>query len=126
MMELKSLEDVFEAELKDLYSAEKQLVEALPEIAEAASSKKLTDAVSEHVDETRGLGRTLARRGGLTSNLRVGGSIPPGRIWRARRDALLSPRPTRRRATGRASSSRPSRALLVRGSAASPRSSRCG
>ena len=53
-MELKSLDDVLEEELKDLYSAEKQLVEALPDIAEAASSKDLQNAISEHLEETRG------------------------------------------------------------------------
>ncbi len=53
-MELKSLDDVLEAELKDLYSAEKQLVEALPDIAKAATSKDLKEAVNEHLDETRG------------------------------------------------------------------------
>jgi ferritin-like metal-binding protein YciE len=53
-VELKSLDDVLEAELKDLYSAEKQLVVALPDIAEAASSKKLVDAVNKHLEETRG------------------------------------------------------------------------
>ena len=53
-MELKSLDDVLEAELKDLYSAEKQLVEALPDIIAAATSKQLSDAVSEHLEETRG------------------------------------------------------------------------
>jgi ferritin-like metal-binding protein YciE len=58
-MELKTLADVLEAELKDLYSAEKQLVEALPDIVEAASSDKLKDAVSEHLEETRGHVRRL-------------------------------------------------------------------
>ena len=53
-MELKSLDDVLEEELKDLYSAEKQLVEALPDIVEAASSKELQDAISDHLEETRG------------------------------------------------------------------------
>src|SRR5689334_16437635 len=53
-MELKTLDDVLETELKDLYSAEKQLVEALPDIAQAASSKDLTQAINEHLEETRG------------------------------------------------------------------------
>jgi ferritin-like metal-binding protein YciE len=53
-MELKTLDDVLEAELKDLYSAEKQLVKALSDIAKAATSKDLKEAVSEHLDETRG------------------------------------------------------------------------
>ena len=50
---------MLEAELKDLYSAEKQLVEALPDIAEAASSSDLKDAVAEHLEETRGHVRRL-------------------------------------------------------------------
>jgi ferritin-like metal-binding protein YciE len=58
-MELKTLDDVLEAELKDLLSAEKQLVEALPDIAEAASSDALKDAVNEHLEETRGHVRRL-------------------------------------------------------------------
>ena len=53
-MEFNSLDDVLEAELKDLYSAEKQLVAALPDIAQAATSKELGDAVNEHLEETRG------------------------------------------------------------------------
>jgi ferritin-like metal-binding protein YciE len=38
-MNLKSLHDVYVHELKDLYSAEKQITEALPQMAEAASDK---------------------------------------------------------------------------------------
>jgi ferritin-like metal-binding protein YciE len=53
-MKLNSLEDVFESELKDLYSAEQQLVEALPSIASAATSKELTTAIESHLRETRG------------------------------------------------------------------------
>jgi ferritin-like metal-binding protein YciE len=53
-MQLKTLDDVLQAELKDLYSAERQLVDALPAIANAASSKDLKEAMNEHLDETRG------------------------------------------------------------------------
>jgi len=53
-MKLESLADVFEAELNDLYSAEKQLVEALPSVASAATSDELTEAIEEHLQETRG------------------------------------------------------------------------
>ena len=53
-MKLESLDDVLETELKDLYSAEKQLVKALPDIVEAASSSDLKEAVEEHLEETRG------------------------------------------------------------------------
>jgi ferritin-like metal-binding protein YciE len=53
-MQFESLNDVFEAELKDLYSAEKQLVEALPSVASAATSKELSTAIESHLEETRG------------------------------------------------------------------------
>ena len=53
-MKLQSLEDVLMTELSDLMSAEKQLVKALPKVAEAASSKELREAIEHHLDETRG------------------------------------------------------------------------
>jgi ferritin-like metal-binding protein YciE len=53
-MKFESLADVFEAELRDLYSAEQQLVEALPDIVSAATSKELATAIESHLDETRG------------------------------------------------------------------------
>jgi ferritin-like metal-binding protein YciE len=52
-MHLNSLEDVLHEELEDLHSAERQLVVALPEIAGAATSEELRDAILEHMDETR-------------------------------------------------------------------------
>ena len=52
-MKLQSLDDVLMAELSDLMSAEKQLVKALPKVAEAASSKELREAIEHHLDETR-------------------------------------------------------------------------
>jgi len=51
-MALKSLEDLFLHELKDIYSAEKQLLKALPKMAKAASSEKLQQAFEEHRDVT--------------------------------------------------------------------------
>jgi ferritin-like metal-binding protein YciE len=53
-MKLQTLDDVLMAELTDLLSAEKQLVKALPKVAEAASSSELRDAIKEHLEETRG------------------------------------------------------------------------
>ena len=50
---MKTLKDLFEHELKDLYSAEKQLVEAIPKMVEAANDKKLKDAFSSHLAETK-------------------------------------------------------------------------
>jgi ferritin-like metal-binding protein YciE len=40
-------------ELRDLYSAETQLLDALPKMAEAASSNQLKSAFSHHLEETR-------------------------------------------------------------------------
>jgi ferritin-like metal-binding protein YciE len=53
-MRLTSLQDVFAEQLKDLYSAEQQLVEALPKMASAAQSDELKQAFQTHLEETRG------------------------------------------------------------------------
>lgn len=50
---MKKLQDLFEHEIKDLYSAEKQLVDALPKMVEAASDSELTKAFSDHLEETK-------------------------------------------------------------------------
>lgn len=50
---MKSLKDLFEHQLKDLYSAESQLVEVLPTMAEKASDSKLKKAFQEHLEETK-------------------------------------------------------------------------
>ncbi len=52
-MRLQTLDDVFRDQIEDLHSAETQLVEALPAVANAASDDKLTEAVREHLEETR-------------------------------------------------------------------------
>ena len=52
-MKLDSLEDVLVHQLNDLYSAEDQLVEALPKMAEAASHEELKQAFQHHLEETR-------------------------------------------------------------------------
>jgi ferritin-like metal-binding protein YciE len=52
-MKIDSLEDVLIHELNDLYSAEDQLVEALPQMAEAASNTELRNAFQQHLEETR-------------------------------------------------------------------------
>src|SRR4029079_13012268 len=53
-MGLQSLDDVLQEQVKDLLSAEKQLFAALPKVADAASSKELKKAISEHLEQTRG------------------------------------------------------------------------
>jgi len=51
-MRLDSLRDLLIDELRDLYSAENQLVKALPKMAKAASSEELRTAFEEHLEET--------------------------------------------------------------------------
>jgi ferritin-like metal-binding protein YciE len=51
-MKLTTLEDLFQHKLEDLLSAEKQLLEALPEMADAANDPKLRTALQEHLVET--------------------------------------------------------------------------
>jgi ferritin-like metal-binding protein YciE len=52
-MGLQNLKDLFVDQLKDLHSAETQLVEALPKMANAASAEELRDAFEQHLAETR-------------------------------------------------------------------------
>lgn len=49
---MKTLEDLFEHQLKDLYSAEKQLLKALPKMVESATDAKLKKAFEDHLKET--------------------------------------------------------------------------
>jgi ferritin-like metal-binding protein YciE len=53
-MSLSSLQDVFQEQIEDLYSAENQLVQALPKVGAAAQSEELKKAFNEHLVETRG------------------------------------------------------------------------
>jgi ferritin-like metal-binding protein YciE len=52
-MKLASLKDLYVSELKDLYSAENQILKALPKMAKAASSTELQDAFREHLEQTK-------------------------------------------------------------------------
>src|ERR1700691_1076187 len=49
---MKNLTELFLAELADAYSAEQQLVKALPKVAEAATSSELKEAVEHHLEQT--------------------------------------------------------------------------
>lgn len=53
-MKTKGFKDLFELELKDLYSAEKQLTKALPKMAKAATNAELKEAFESHLEETEG------------------------------------------------------------------------
>jgi len=51
-MRLALLHDLYVDELRDLYNAEKQLVNALPKMARAASSAGLAQEFEDHLEET--------------------------------------------------------------------------
>lgn len=51
---MSTLEDLYTDMLKDLYSAEKQLVKALPKMAKNAESPDLQKAFQEHLKQTEG------------------------------------------------------------------------
>ena len=52
-MKLDTLKDLYILELKDLYSAEKQIIVALPKMVKAASNEKLAAGFKDHLEETR-------------------------------------------------------------------------
>ena len=52
-MEMNRLKHLYIEELRDLYSAETQLVKALPKMANAASSKDLRAGLEEHLGQTK-------------------------------------------------------------------------
>ncbi len=51
-MEMETLKDLYVEELKDLWSAEKQIVKALPRMIKAASHPELKAAFARHLKET--------------------------------------------------------------------------
>jgi ferritin-like metal-binding protein YciE len=52
-MELETLKDLYIHELKDLYSAEKQIIKALPKMIKAAANKELAAGFKEHLNQTK-------------------------------------------------------------------------
>lgn len=49
---MKTLQNLFEHQLKDLYNAENQLVVALPKVLEKTSDNELRNTIESHRDET--------------------------------------------------------------------------
>jgi ferritin-like metal-binding protein YciE len=52
-MELSSLRELYISELRDLYSAENQILKALPKMAKTASSDELKNGFNEHLEQTK-------------------------------------------------------------------------
>ena len=53
-MSVETLEELLVDELKDLYSAEKQIIRALPKIIKAVSTPELQEGLTNHLEETKG------------------------------------------------------------------------
>ena len=53
-MKLDTLEKLYISELRDLYSAENQLLKALPKMATGATSPELKEAFETHLEQTKG------------------------------------------------------------------------
>jgi len=52
--DIKTMDDLFVHQLQDIYYAEKQLVKALPKMAEKATSKELKQGFLDHLAQTKG------------------------------------------------------------------------
>lgn len=52
--EFNNFEDLFREQIEDLYDAEQRLTDALPKMADAATSPQLKQAFEDHLTETRG------------------------------------------------------------------------
>ena len=52
-MELETLQDLYINELKDLFSAENQLITALPKMAKAATNPQLVEGFRSHLEQTK-------------------------------------------------------------------------
>jgi ferritin-like metal-binding protein YciE len=54
MAEEKAFTELFEDQIKDLYSAEKQIIQALPKMAKKSTNPQLRAGFEKHLEETRG------------------------------------------------------------------------
>ena len=71
-MSVGTLEQLLIDELKDLYSAEKQIVRALPKIIKAVSTPELQQGLSSHLEETKGLVARLEKIGEILGKKMTG------------------------------------------------------
>ncbi|MFS2225840.1 ferritin-like domain-containing protein [Pantoea sp. B65] len=70
-MTIKTLEDLFNHDLSDIYSAEKQIKRALPKLARAASDEQLVAAFRQHLEETEGQIERLDQLAESTEGVRI-------------------------------------------------------
>jgi ferritin-like metal-binding protein YciE len=87
-MSLDTLHDLLVYELRDLHSAEQQLLDALPLLTQAANSPQLRRLFEQHLDETRG---QLQRLGHLFNAL---GTTPEGKTCQGMQGLIAEMRDT--------------------------------
>jgi ferritin-like metal-binding protein YciE len=76
-MSVGTLEELLVDELKDLYSAEKQIIRALPKIIKAVSTPELQEGLTNHLEETKGQVTRLEKIGELLGK-KMSGKICAG------------------------------------------------
>jgi len=77
MAKLTSLQVLLVQEIKDLYSAETQLVKALPKMAKAATNEDLKEGFTSHLEETKGQVERLEKVA------KILGASPKGKVCKA-------------------------------------------
>jgi ferritin-like metal-binding protein YciE len=65
MSELSTIKDLLEDEIKDLYSAEKQLTKAIPKMAKGSNNEELASAFEAHFKETQNQVARLEKVAGI-------------------------------------------------------------
>lgn len=71
-MSVETLEELLVDELKDLYSAEKQIIRALPKLIRAVSTPELQEGLTDHLEETKGQVARLEKIGELLGKKMTG------------------------------------------------------
>lgn len=72
-MKLATLQDLLVDQLKDLYSAESQLVKALPKMAKNVTTPALKEAIESHLQETKGQVERLQKISELLGGVKLTG-----------------------------------------------------
>ena len=71
-MSVETLQELLVDELKDLYSAEKQIVRALPKIIKAVTTEDLKEGLANHLEETKGQVSRLEKIGEILGKKMTG------------------------------------------------------
>ncbi|WP_284164778.1 ferritin-like domain-containing protein [Frigidibacter sp. SD6-1] len=74
--DIKSFEDLFLHQLRDIYYAEKQIVKALPDMIEKADNAQLRQAFQHHLEESRGHVQRLEQVFGMIGQEAKGVNCP--------------------------------------------------